>query len=63
VDCRLLFEQIALDDLGEIIGYSADDDNEAASRFGNHLHHHIEMERRIVETLHFRHASREAPKF
>jgi plasmid stabilization system protein ParE len=43
VDYRLLFTQRALDDLAEIIGRIAEDDGEAASRFGNTLLDHIEL--------------------
>jgi plasmid stabilization system protein ParE len=34
VDYRLLFTQKALDDLAEIVGHIALDDDEAAARFG-----------------------------
>jgi plasmid stabilization system protein ParE len=37
VDYRLLFTQRSLKDLAEIIGHIAEDDAEAASRFGNSL--------------------------
>jgi plasmid stabilization system protein ParE len=43
VDYRLLFTQRALVDLAEIIGHIAEDDGEAASRFGNTLLDHIEF--------------------
>jgi plasmid stabilization system protein ParE len=43
VDYRLLYTQKALNDLAEIIGGIADDDAEAASRFGSSLLHHIEL--------------------
>ena len=94
MDYRLLFTQRALDDFAEIIGRIAEDDGEAASRFGNTLLDHIELlsrfprmggtirarsrvrklshspilayyrvreDKRLVEILHFRHASRKAP--
>jgi plasmid stabilization system protein ParE len=96
VDYRLLITQRALNDLAEIIGHIAEDDAEAASRFGNSLLDHIELltrfprmgstirkrsrvrklshspilvyyqlreDRRLVEILHLRHASRKSPKF
>ena len=96
MDYRLLFTQRSLDDLAEIIGHIAEDDGEAASRFGNTLLDHIELlarfprmgstsrarsrvrklshspivvyyqireDKRLVEILHLRHASRKAPKF
>jgi plasmid stabilization system protein ParE len=59
VDYRLLFTQRALDDLSEIVGHIAQDDGEAASRFGEAIHE----EKRLVEVLHFRHGSRKPPKF
>jgi plasmid stabilization system protein ParE len=43
VDYRLLFSQRALDDLAEIIGHIAEDDPEAASRFGNTLLDHVDL--------------------
>lgn len=43
MDFRLLFTQRALKDLAEIIGYFAEDDAEAAGRFGNSLLDHIEL--------------------
>jgi toxin ParE1/3/4 len=43
VDYRLLYTQKALSDLAEIIGHIAEDDREAASRFGNSLLDHIEL--------------------
>jgi plasmid stabilization system protein ParE len=43
VDYRLLITQRALNDLAEIIGHIAEDDAEAASRFGNSLLDHIEL--------------------
>lgn len=96
MDYRLHFTQRALNDLAEIIGHIAEDDAEAASRFGNSLLDHIELltrfprmgsmirkrsrvrklshspilvyyklreDRRLVEILHVRHASRKSPKF
>ena len=43
MDYRLLFTQRALVDFAEIIGHIAEDDGEAASRFGNTLLDHIEL--------------------
>ena len=43
MDYRLLFTQRALTDLAEIIGYIAEDDSEAASRFGATLLDHVEL--------------------
>jgi toxin ParE1/3/4 len=43
VDYRLLLTQRALKDLAEIIGRIAEDDDEAASRFGNALLDHVEL--------------------
>jgi plasmid stabilization system protein ParE len=43
VDFRLLFTQRALNDLAEIIGHIAEDDSEAAERFGNSLLDHVEL--------------------
>jgi plasmid stabilization system protein ParE len=43
VDFRLFFTQRALSDLGEIIGHVAEDDDEAASRFGNALLDHVDL--------------------
>jgi plasmid stabilization system protein ParE len=43
VDFRVLFTQKALNDLAEIIGHIADDDADAASRFGNSLLDHIDL--------------------
>ena len=95
MDYRLLITERALNDLAEIIGHIADDDAEAAARFGNSLLDHIELliwfprmgsvirkrsrvrklthspilvyyqlreDRRLVEILHLRHASRKSPK-
>ena len=96
MDYRLLFSQRALDDLAEIIGHIAEDDPEAASRFGNSLLDHVDLlsrfphmgdairkrsrvrkllhspilvyyivrrDKRVVEVLHLRHASRQSPQF
>ena len=41
MDYRLLYTQRALNDLAEIIGHIAEDDAEAASRFGNSLLDHV----------------------
>jgi toxin ParE1/3/4 len=43
VDYRLVYTQKALNDLGEIIGHIAEDDPEAASRFGSSLLDHVEL--------------------
>jgi toxin ParE1/3/4 len=43
VDYRLFYTQKALNDLAEIIGHIAEDDSEAASRFGNSLLDHVEL--------------------
>jgi plasmid stabilization system protein ParE len=43
VDYRLLFTQRALNDLAEIIGHIAEDDDEAASHFGNALLDHVDL--------------------
>ena len=96
MDYRLLFTQRALDDLAGIIGHIAEDDDEAASRFGSSLLDHVELltrfprmgssirkrsrvrkllhspilvyyqireDKRLVEVLHFRHASRKSARF
>jgi plasmid stabilization system protein ParE len=96
VDFRVLFTQRALSDLAEIIGHIAEDDADAASRFGDSLLDHIELlsrfpqmgstirkkarvrklshspvvvyyqireDKRLVEILHVRHASRRPPEF
>lgn len=96
MDFRVLFTQRALNDLAEIIGHIADDDADAASRFGVSLLDHIELlsrfphmgstirkktrvrklshspvlvyyrlreDKRLVEILHVRHASRRPPEF
>jgi len=95
VDFRLLFTQKALKDLAEIIGYIAEDDPQAAERFGNSLLDHVQLltrfprmgaairkrararklshspilvyyrirdDKRLIEILHLRHASRKPPK-
>lgn len=43
MDYRLVYTQKALADLSEIIGHIAEDDERAASRFGNSLVAHIEL--------------------
>jgi plasmid stabilization system protein ParE len=43
VDHRLLYTQKALNDLAEIVGHIAEDDAEAASRFGSSLLDHIDL--------------------
>ena len=43
MDFRLLFTQRALDELAEIIGRIAEDDADAAERFGNSLLDHVEL--------------------
>jgi plasmid stabilization system protein ParE len=43
VDYRLLYTQKALNDLAEIIGHIAEDDAQAASRFGSSLAAHVEL--------------------
>ncbi len=43
MDYRLLYTQRALNDLAEIIGHIAEDDAQAASRFGNSLIAHVEL--------------------
>jgi plasmid stabilization system protein ParE len=96
VDYRLLFTQRALDDLAGIIGRIAEDDDDAACRFGNALLDHVDLltrfprmgntilkrtrvrkllhspilvyyqireDRRLVEILHLRHASRKSVRF
>jgi plasmid stabilization system protein ParE len=96
VDYRLLFTQRALNDLADIIGHIADDDDEAASRFGTALLDHVDLltrfprmgstirkrsrvrkllhtpilvyyqvreDKRLVEVVHLRHASRKSPRF
>jgi plasmid stabilization system protein ParE len=96
VDFHVLFTQRALNDLAEIVGHIAEDDADAASRFGNSLLDHVQLlsrfprmgsairkrarvrklshtpvlvyyrireDKRLVEILHLRHASRRSPKF
>ena len=43
MDYRLLFTQRALSDLSEIVGHIAQDDDEAASRFGKALLDHVDL--------------------
>jgi plasmid stabilization system protein ParE len=43
MDYRLLFTQRALADLAELISHIAEDDGEAALRFGSSLLDHIEL--------------------
>jgi plasmid stabilization system protein ParE len=43
VDYKLFYTQKALNDLAAIIGHVADDDAEAASRFGRSLLDHVEL--------------------
>ncbi len=43
MDYRLRYTQKAISDLAEIIGYIAEEDAEAASRFGNSLLDHLEL--------------------
>ena len=43
MDYRLLFTQRALNDLAEIIGHIAEEDDDAASRFGNALLDHVDL--------------------
>jgi plasmid stabilization system protein ParE len=43
MDYRLLFTQRALADIAELISHIAEDDGEAASRFGSSLLDHIEL--------------------
>jgi plasmid stabilization system protein ParE len=43
VDYRLLYTQRALNDLDEILGHIAEDDAEAASRFGASLLDHVDL--------------------
>jgi plasmid stabilization system protein ParE len=43
VDYRLLYTQRALNDLAEIVGHIAEDDAQAASRFGSSLVAHVEL--------------------
>ena len=43
MDYRLLYSQRSLNDLEEILGYIAEDDAEAASRFGTSLLDHVDL--------------------
>ena len=43
MDYRLLFTQRALSDLSKIVGHIAQDDDEAASRFGKALLDHVDL--------------------
>lgn len=43
MDYRLLYTQRAISDLAEIIGYIAEDDDEAAARFGKSLLDHVDL--------------------
>ena len=43
MDYQILFTQKALTDLAELIGHIADDDADAASRFGNALLNHVDL--------------------
>jgi len=43
VDYRLVYTKRALDDLAEIIGHIAENDGQAASRFGSSLIAHVEL--------------------
>jgi toxin ParE1/3/4 len=43
VDYRLLYTQRALNDLAEIVGHIAEDDADAASRFGGSLLDHVDL--------------------
>ncbi len=43
MDYRLLYTQRALNDLAEIIGRIAEDDADAASRFGKSLLDHVDL--------------------
>lgn len=96
MDFHVLFTQRALNDLAAIIGHIAEDDADAAERFGNSLLDHVELltrfprmggairkrarvrklshspilvyyqlreDKRLVEILHLRHASRKSPRF
>jgi plasmid stabilization system protein ParE len=47
VDYRLLFTQRALTDLADIVGRIAEDDREAAARFGSALLDHVDLLRRF----------------
>lgn len=43
MDYRLVYTQKALNDLAEIIGHIAEDDADAAARFGSSLIDHVEL--------------------
>ncbi len=43
MDYRLLYSQRSLNDLGEILGHIAEEDAEAASRFGASLLDHVDL--------------------
>jgi plasmid stabilization system protein ParE len=43
VDYRLLYSQRSLNDLGEILGHIAEEDADAASRFGASLLDHVDL--------------------
>ncbi len=43
MDYRLLYTQRALNDFAEIIGHIAEDDADAASRFGSSLLDHVDL--------------------
>ena len=43
MDYRLIYSQRSLNDLAELIGRIAEDDTEAASRFGTSLLDHIDL--------------------
>lgn len=43
MDYRLFYTQRALNDLAEIVGHIAEDDADAASRFGSSLLDHVEL--------------------
>ena len=43
MDYRLVYTQKALNDLAEIVGHIAEDDAQAASRFGSSLVAHVEL--------------------
>ena len=43
MDYRLFYTQRALNDLAEVIGHIAEDDAEAASRFGTSLLDHVDL--------------------
>jgi len=48
MDYRILFTKRALNDLAEIVGYIAEDDSEAASRFGKALLDHVDLLSRFL---------------